>query len=75
MIKRAMIVVHRRLQSEGFAARMVLQVHDELLFEAPAGEVERLSAMVSEEMRCALELCVPVVVEVGAGADWLAAHG
>jgi DNA polymerase-1 len=75
MIKLAMIAVHRRLKSERFAARMVLQVHDELLFEAPAGEVERLSAMVSEEMRCALELRVPVVVEVGAGASWLAAHG
>jgi DNA polymerase-1 len=75
MIKLAMIAVHQRLQSERFAARMVLQVHDELLFEAPAGEVKRLSAMVGEEMRRALELRVPVVVEVGAGANWLAAHG
>jgi DNA polymerase-1 len=75
MIKLAMIAVHRRLKREHFAARMVLQVHDELLFEAPAGEVERLSAMVGEEMRLALELRVPVVVEVGAGVNWLAAHG
>jgi DNA polymerase-1 len=74
MIKLAMIAVHRRLKSEDFAARMVLQVHDELLFEAPDREVERLTMMVSEEMRRALELRVPVVVEVGAGPNWLTAH-
>ena len=48
IMKLAMIEVDRRLRAEGFASRMVLQVHDELVFEAPADEVERLSAMVGE---------------------------
>ncbi|MBU0509292.1 DNA polymerase I [bacterium] len=74
MIKLAMIAVHRRLRTEDFAARMVLQVHDELLFEAPAGEIERLQAMVAEEMQNSLPIGVPIVVEVGSGSNWLLAH-
>jgi DNA polymerase-1 len=70
----AMIAIHRRLNSENFAARMVLQVHDELVFEAPADEVERLSEMVMHEMKTALELRVPIEVEIGSGSNWLAAH-
>jgi DNA polymerase-1 len=74
MIKLAMITIHRRLIEEKFAAKMLLQVHDELVFEAPADEVERLSAMVRQEMRTALPLRVPIEVEIGAGSNWLAAH-
>jgi DNA polymerase-1 len=74
MIKLAMIAIHRRLRTEKFAARMVLQVHDELVFEAPPAEIERLSAVVTLEMRRALPLRLPVVVDVGVGANWLAAH-
>ncbi len=57
MIKLAMIAIDRRLREEKFAARMLLQVHDELVFEAPADESERLREMVGEEMRGALPLC------------------
>jgi DNA polymerase I len=74
MIKRAMIAIARRLQTEGFAARMILQVHDELLFEAPAGETERLTQVVKHEMQHALPLRVPIVVDVGSGKCWLDAH-
>jgi DNA polymerase I len=74
MIKLAMIAIDRRLREEKFAARMLLQVHDELVFEAPEPEVERLTAMVGEEMRDALRLSVPIVVETGVAHNWLAAH-
>jgi DNA polymerase-1 len=53
---------------------MILQVHDELVFEAPEGEVDVLSALVTEEMRGALPLSVPIVVEIGAADNWLDAH-
>lgn len=75
MIKLAMISVHRRLQTEKFASRMLLQVHDELVFEAPANEVERLREMVISEMQNAIKLRVPVIVDAGFGQNWLAAHG
>jgi DNA polymerase-1 len=74
MIKLAMISIQKRLVAEKFAAKMLLQVHDELIFEAPADEVERLSEMVQHEMQNALPLTVPVVVEIGAAENWLAAH-
>ena len=75
MIKLAMIAIHRRLGEEGFGTRMILQVHDELVFEAPEGEVEAVTALVREEMRGALPLGdVPIVVDVGVADNWLDAH-
>jgi DNA polymerase-1 len=74
MIKLAMIAIHRRLREEKFAATMLLQVHDELLFEAPEREIESLTEMVTREMQHALPLHVPVVVDIGVGSNWLAAH-
>jgi DNA polymerase-1 len=74
MIKKAMVAIHHRLLAEGFAGRMILQVHDELVFEAPEAEVEALSALVTEEMRGALPLSVPIVVEIGVADNWLDAH-
>jgi DNA polymerase I len=74
MIKLAMIAIHRRLHEEKFAARMLLQVHDELVFESPVGEIERLSEMVRLEMQRALPLRVPIAVEIGSGKSWLDAH-
>jgi DNA polymerase-1 len=70
IIKIAMIRVADRLASDGFAARMLLQVHDELLFEVPRDEVERLAAMVRETMQSALPLDVPLTVDVKVGDDW-----
>ena len=70
IIKRAMIAVDRRLTEEGLSSRMVLQVHDELVFEVAPGERERLAQVVVEEMSSAEELAVPLVVQVGHGANW-----
>ena len=74
MIKLAMIRVADRLQAENLQAKMVLQVHDELVFEVPNEEVDGVSAIAKEEMSSALDLKVPVEVEVGVGKNWLEAH-
>jgi len=73
IMKLAMVEVDRRLAEEGFSARMVLQVHDELVFEAPAAELDRLAAMAAETMSGVAELAVPLVVDVASGEDWAAA--
>jgi len=73
IMKLAMLEVDRRLRADGYAARMVLQVHDELVFEAPEGEVERLSAMVCECMSGVVRLAVPLEVSVASGPNWAAA--
>jgi DNA polymerase-1 len=70
LIKMAMITIHRRLAREKFEARMILQVHDELLFEAPLKEREALERLVREEMEGVYKLMVPLVVEIGAGPNW-----
>jgi DNA polymerase-1 len=74
MIKVAMIRIWRRLRAERFTSRMILQVHDELVFEGPAREMDALASLVKEGMRSALELEVPIVVDVGIGDNWLEAH-
>ncbi|MEZ4393503.1 MAG: DNA polymerase I [Polyangiales bacterium] len=74
IIKLAMIAVDRRLRESGSRARMLLTVHDELVFEVPAEEREALAAMVRETMEGVMKLDVPLVVECGWGADWGAAH-
>ena len=70
IIKLAMIEVDRRLREEDFAAKMLLQVHDELVFECPEDEVERLSKMVTESMSNVVEIAVPLVVDVSTGKNW-----
>jgi DNA polymerase-1 len=70
VIKRAMVAIHERLREEGRAARLVLQVHDELLLEAPEAEVNAVKELVREEMVGAYELDPPLEVDVGAGDDW-----
>ncbi|GAC1672951.1 MAG: DNA polymerase I [Candidatus Acidiferrum sp.] len=70
LIKLAMIVIDRRLAAEKFKARMILQVHDELLFELPLGEKEALEAMVRKEMEGVHKLAVPLAVEIGVGPNW-----
>ena len=74
IIKLAMIAIDRRLRAEGLAGRMVLTIHDELLFDVPKGEVDALRALVKEEMEGAMALAVPLEVEIGVGDTWLAAH-
>jgi DNA polymerase-1 len=70
LIKLAMIRIDGRLAAERFEAKMILQVHDELLFEAPARERGKLEKLVQEEMEGVHKLDVPLVVEVGVGPNW-----
>ena len=65
-----MINIDRRLAEERFEAKMILQVHDELLFEAPKKESSKLQQLVKEEMEGVYELAVPIVVEIGVGPNW-----
>ena len=74
IIKLAMIHVAQRLREDGFAARMVLQVHDELDFECPNDEVEALTKMVADEMNSVVELKVPLIADVQTGPNWAIAH-
>ncbi|HUT77943.1 MAG TPA: DNA polymerase I [Polyangia bacterium] len=74
LLKIAMIRVDRRLADEKLAARMILTVHDELVFEVPECEVDRTILAVREEMAGAMELAVPLVVDIGVGTNWAAAH-
>ncbi|HEY2847672.1 MAG TPA: DNA polymerase, partial [Pyrinomonadaceae bacterium] len=59
------------LEAEKFETKMIMQVHDELLFEAPADEVESVTQLIKREMESAATLDVPLVVEVGAGDNWM----
>jgi DNA polymerase-1 len=70
LIKLAMISIDRRLSAEKFEAKMILQVHDELLFEAPPKEKSKLEKLVREEMEGVHELAVPLVVEICSGPNW-----
>lgn len=70
IIKIAMARVSRRLEEEGFAAHMILQVHDELDFECPVDEVERLTAMVRDAMEHVVDLRVPLIAEASTGITW-----
>jgi DNA polymerase-1 len=74
MIKRAMISIHHRLRDEGLKTRMILQVHDELVFEAPSAELDAIQPLIRDEMAGALPLDIPVVVDIGVADNWLDAH-
>ena len=74
IIKLAMINISRRLKIESLKASMILQVHDELLFELPANELDKVKVLVREEMEGAVSLSVPVKVEIGHGRNWAEAH-
>ena len=74
VIKIAMVKIADRLKREGLKAEMLLQVHDELNFNVPLDELERVKALVREEMESAMKLSVPLRVDIGVGANWLEAH-
>ena len=74
LIKLAMVRVHRALAERRLRSRLVLQIHDELLLDCPAAEVDEVSALVREAMEGALALAVPLKVDVGVGSNWLEAH-
>ena len=71
IIKRAMVNVHARLAREGYRARLLLQVHDELVLEAPADEAEAVATMVAGEMSQSVQVAVPLKVDVAIGKSWM----
>ena len=74
LIKVAMVKVHRALKAQGLKCRMVLQIHDELVFDCPREEVDQVETIVRGAMTRALDFGVPLDVGIGTGSDWLAAH-
>jgi len=74
IIKRAMIDIHQELQTGKYDARMIMQVHDELVFEVAEAQVEKTSNMIQQKMSQAADLKVPLVVDVGIGDNWEEAH-
>ena len=69
-----MINISRRLAGEGLQSKMVLQVHDELVFDAVASEAEKIASIVTGEMEKVIKLSIPLVAECGKGNSWLEAH-
>ena len=74
IIKIAMINIHEKLISENWKSKMLLQVHDELVFDVHNDELEKIKPMIKHEMEHAFKLEVPLDVDLGAGKDWLEAH-
>ena len=74
IIKMAMVSIHRRLKEEGLQAQMIMQVHDELNFNVPEPEVDRVREIVVSEMQNAVHLSIPLIAECGVGKNWLEAH-
>jgi DNA polymerase-1 len=69
-----MIHIHRRFEKENFRSKMLLQVHDELVFDAHKEEIEMIKPIIKYEMENAFKMAVPLDVEVGLGENWLEAH-
>ena len=74
LIKKAMINIHQRLKMEGFRTKILLQVHDELVFEVPEGELEKVITMIRAEMEGVYSLRVPLKVDINKGRNWDEAH-
>ncbi|MFH0844996.1 MAG: DNA polymerase I [Pseudomonadota bacterium] len=74
LIKKAMIAIHSRLKAEGFKAKMLLQVHDELVFEVPEEEIGTITPLIKEEMENVYPLAIPLKVDIGIGKNWDEAH-
>ena len=74
IIKMAMVSIHHRLKAEGLKAQMIMQVHDELNFNVPVAEVDRVREIVVTEMQNAVHLSIPLIAECGVGQNWLEAH-
>jgi len=75
MIKVAMIHIHKALKDGGFNTKMIMQVHDELVFDTPKSELEKVKPIIEEKMKNAIpNLKVPILVEMDTGENWLEAH-
>jgi DNA polymerase-1 len=74
MIKIAMINIHKEMKAQNLQSTMTMQVHDELVFDVVRSEKEVMKAIIQDKMANAIKLTVPIVVEIGEGDNWLAAH-
>ncbi|MNR42117.1 DNA polymerase I [compost metagenome] len=74
MIKIAMINIHKEMKAQNLKSTMTMQVHDELVFDVLKTEKEAMKAIIQDKMTNAIKLTVPIVVEIGEGDNWLAAH-
>jgi len=74
IIKKAMINIHNKLLERNYKAKMILQVHDELIFDVPHEEIEEIKKLVKHEMENVVKLNVPLIVDMGVGKNWLEAH-
>lgn len=74
MIKVAMIGIHREINEKGLKGKMTMQVHDELVFDVPKGEVVVFRELIERRMKNAFQLTVPILVDIGEGSNWLEAH-
>ena len=74
LIKIAMIAIHKNILINNFKSKMILQIHDELIFETPEDEIDKLKTMVLFEMENAMNLDVPLIIDYGIGDSWLSAH-
>ena len=74
IIKLAMINIYKRFEKEGFKSKMLLQVHDELVFDVPKEELNNIKPIIKYEMENAFKMIVPLDVELGVGDNWLQAH-
>ena len=74
IIKMAMVTIHRRLKEEGLKTQMIMQVHDELNFNVPLNEVDKVREIVVSEMQHVVHLTVPLIADCGVGTNWLEAH-
>ena len=70
----AMVTIHRRLKEEGLKTQMIMQVHDELNFNVPVAEVDKVRDIVVSEMQNVVHLTVPLIADCGIGTNWLQAH-
>jgi DNA polymerase-1 len=74
IIKVAMINIFKKLEEQNLKSKMLLQVHDELIFDVPKDELEDLKKLIKTEMEGAYQLVIPLKVDVGTGQNWLEAH-
>ena len=74
LIKRAMIDIHAELKTNGYGAKMLIQVHDELVFEVPEKHVESAAEMIRHKMENPFKLTIPLVVDIAWGRNWAEAH-
>ena len=74
LIKIAMIDIHDKIISEGLKSKMIMQIHDELLFEFPDNEEQQIISLVVNSMENAMKLNIPIIVDYGVGHNWFEAH-